>query len=150
MSGNIEASRYKVNSPSVTFEWMEGEVIAVNLINGHYFSIVDLAAPVFCALAEGATMDEISDALSGKLDSTDHLLNLAKFVSQLVEESLLVAAQKETPEVDSGEGDIESWLTLIRDADKGELVFQKYTDIEALLALDPVHEITSSGWPEKK
>ncbi|MBX9669287.1 MAG: hypothetical protein K2X93_16805 [Candidatus Obscuribacterales bacterium] len=142
---------YRVNSPAVTFEWMDGEVIAVHLINGHYFSFVDTAAPVFCALASGASVVEIGMAIdvlpAGAASQNQYDLELDAWIARLVEEDLVklddsFSADSSCPEKDK-------WLSSVKACKSRHLSIEKFTDIEALLALDPVHDISSAGWPSR-
>ncbi len=130
---------------------MDGEVIAVHLINGHYFSFVDTAAPAFCALASGADVVEIGNAIKvisvDAADESANELDLQDWVNRLVEEDLFVLGDLISTDAPCTEKD--KWLSLIRSCRSRQLSFERFTDIEALLALDPVHDISSAGWPSR-
>lgn len=130
---------------------MDGEVIAVNLIKGHYFSFVDTAAPAFCALASGASVVEIGMAIDvlpvEAASQNQNILALDAWIDRLVEEDLLVL--DDSVSIDSSCPEKDKWLSLIKSGKSRQLSFERFTDIEALLALDPVHDISSAGWPSR-
>ena len=128
---------------------MDGEVIAVHIGRGHYFSFVDLAGPVFCALACGANVDEVENAIKAILDDSraGSEPELIDWLNRLVDEDLLVLSESGSGEDQDAEK--EQWLSAIRSCKSRNLSFERFTDIEALLALDPVHDISSAGWPSR-
>jgi TPP-dependent 2-oxoacid decarboxylase len=128
---------------------MDGEVIAVHIGHGHYFSFVDLASPVFCALACGVDVDEIDKAIKAiSADSPPASVPiLLDWINRLVDEDLVVLNDDNSTENQNEEKD--QWLSAIRSCKSRNLTFERFTDIEALLALDPVHDISSAGWPSR-
>lgn len=127
---------------------MDGEVIAVHLGNGHYFSFIDTAATVFCALANGALVSEIEQAITA-LDSPSRSTNeleLHDWITRLLDEGLFVLSEVS---LSHSQEERDKWLSAIATCKSRHLSFERFTDIEALLALDPVHDISSAGWPSR-
>jgi hypothetical protein len=69
------------------------------------------------------------------------------FVEELVKEGLLVKADHEIPAGDASL--LISQLAEVAGDFKPPLV-NKYTDMQDLLLLDPIHEVDEKGWPESK
>ena len=41
-----ELSKYAINAPDVVAEDFDGQIVILNLANGHYFSLKGIAAPM--------------------------------------------------------------------------------------------------------
>jgi hypothetical protein len=135
---------FRVNTPTVTAESFEGEVVIINLRSGFYYSSVGTGAELWDALHAGATREAIVECAArdyvGAADSirksVDH------FISQLLEEGLIVPG--------AGGGDAVDGQLKFGSEGANEFVepeLQKYEDMEQLLLLDPIHEVDEAGWP---
>src|SRR5918911_43544 len=62
--------RFRVNSPNVIYETIEGEVILIDLKTGTYYSLRDAGAAVWQALEGGADEDEIGAALERRYEGS--------------------------------------------------------------------------------
>ena len=69
------------------------------------------------------------------------------FVAELINESLLVKATEELPPDDTSE--IEELLKKSAKNFTPPKV-NKYSDMQDLLLLDPIHDVDEKGWPESK
>ena len=126
MSAPAETSQtFTVVGDHVVGEVFDGEAIVIDTITGAYYSLPEGAAQVWSALAGGArTFSDIHSASGG----------VAKLVlavlSELVEAQLVVTGAAMPPRPDGAE----RYLT-------------KYSDMEELLLLDPIHDVAPAGWP---
>ena len=128
--------RYKINAPSVVAEVIDGEAVIVNMENGSYYSIDDSGAFVWDLIAQGARFDDIVATAerhyaSSEVDIASHV---AALISEFIKEDLV--AQRE--EADSGPARI--YPTTPVDWGFRPPQLKKYTDMEELLLLDPIHE----------
>ncbi|HEY9854073.1 MAG TPA: PqqD family protein [Leptolyngbyaceae cyanobacterium] len=145
--------KFRVNAPKVVHETIDGEVVLVNLEKGDYFSLVKAGADIWNGLTRGLSRGEVGlkiiQRYEGDRETIEKTVN--DFIEQLQKEELIV--------VDTGNeisnNNISSAQTqAIPNAEK--LPFeppslQKYTDMEELLALDPIHEVDEQmGWPSAK
>jgi len=133
---------YRVNSPSVVCETIDGEALIVNLENGNYYSATSTAEAVWELVSAGVDVDAAIDALSthftGNAEAID--AETRAFVDKLVAANLLVndaTAGNEMPPASLGAAKV-PWAT-------PEL--QEYTDMQDLIALDPIHDVGDGGWP---
>jgi len=135
----------RVNSPAVTSETFEGEVVIINLKSGSYYSLSGLGAEIWNVIEVGVPMDRIVDgatvAFGGDDTTRDAILG---FLSRLRDEDLIVqealpADPQETEVSFGGNGAVFT-----------APVLNKYTDMEQLLLLDPIHEVDEAGWPVTK
>lgn len=66
-----QATRIRINTPNVVGEEFEGEVVAVNLESGTYFSLLGSAADIWRLLSRApATAEAIVAGLHRSLDCT--------------------------------------------------------------------------------
>ena len=100
------------------------------------------AAWIFQAAARGASSGAIAAAFSpgGYGDPADARAVVAAFLDSLVTEGLLVAqSESATPP---------ALLDLPGDAGPFTVPgFEKFTDMQDLLLLDPIHDVDETGWP---
>jgi len=141
-------SCFRVNNPNVIHEVIDGEVVIVNLNTGNYYSIDKLAVDIWTFIDSGAALGQIADAIADRYDGNrkDIENGINQLVNQLVEEGLIVLDKVRKPN-----GEITSSRTAVR-AQPEKLRFEepllnKYTDMEALLLLDPIHDVDETGWP---
>ena len=131
--------RYRTNEPDVTAETFEEEVIVINLANGRYHSLRGSGTWLWRALAAGLSRREAIDRLLAAGDATpDAAERAAAFIDRLVTEELLVAAPDQAP---TSKADVEPPAGFL------EPLIETFTDMENLLAIDPIHEVDVQGWP---
>ena len=132
-------SSYELNNPPVIAEMLEGEVVAIDLDAGNYYSVRGSAAAVWNALVAGATPDAIATAAASGADPAPLLEALLVFVDRLLADRLLRprAGAAAPPAL----APLPAWAA-------GELTLDIFTDMQNLLGLDPVHEADDRlGWP---
>lgn len=135
---------YRLNSPDVVQEDLEGEVIVVHLVSGSYYSLTKSGADVWKRLVAGQTAGAIVDQLAEITDGTPAVIGPAvdQFVADLVAEQLLVSAAAGS-----------AGLPMAAVATPAERIpfeaprFEKFTDMQELLLVDPIHEVAEAGWP---
>ena len=137
---------YRVNSQDIMHETIDGEVVIVNLDSGAYYAFDGSGEYIWDRLSEsGASQEQLVSALEPRFTASVPTIRagVEHFLAQLLEEALIVPTQ------DAG-------APAPADAavdDRVEFVapqLNKYTDMEALLLADPIHEVESDGWPSVK
>ena len=145
------ATRLRINTPNVANQIIDGEVIMINLKTGTYYSTDKIGALVWSLIEReatvGAILKEINLRYAGDSDEIEPALT--HLVNDLCAESLIVIDETAQPETDSIA--IESKPSGGADKLKFEApLLQKYTDMQDLLLLDPIHEVDDAGWPVTK
>ena len=133
-------SRYRTNSPTVVYEVIDGEAVIVNMENGSYYSIDDSGALIWDLINQGLSSDAICNSLAGKYTGSIEEINAA--VSGLIEKFLEEQLILKTGEAGDNKTPI---AAASHETDKIPFrapELRKYTDMEELLLLDPVHEET--------
>jgi hypothetical protein len=139
----------KVNEPNVVHETIDGETILLDLNSGNYFSLDGPGAIIWEYIALSGhwkntiallTLDEANN--NGEIKSL-----IQSFVEELVAENLLI--ENPTPDASADTTEIEAQL---KEAAKDFVPprLNKYSDMQDLLLLDPIHEVDEKGWPESK
>jgi hypothetical protein len=142
------AATHVTVNPQVLHESIDGEVIAIDLASGTYYSLRGSAADIWQLLLDtgGATPGELVRELETRYDKGigEHGPSVTRFLAQLEQEGLVMA---EEPQEERG--------TAIRIAERNDSLprsfeppqLEKYTDMQDLVLLDPVHEVDQGGWP---
>ncbi len=141
---------FRINTPKVVHETIEGEVVIINLDSGAYYSLDQAGAVLWGELEQGRGLDDLARYVDAHYltNGTDSAAAVQALVAALVAEDLVRAAGPAAPAVLSGSlpagpslGQRQSFVTP---------VLQKHTDMQDLLLLDPIHEVDETGWPSVK
>ena len=134
--------RYRLNSDEVASEALEREVIVIHLTSGSYYSLRGSAPDIWEAVVRGWTVDEITVRLAEIGNATNDAIasQICATVAYFADEALIIPADNNAP--------AEFSLLCTQDSYSIPLV-QKFTDMQELLLVDPIHEVTEAGWPER-
>ena len=130
---------YRLAGPHILSEELEGEVIAINMESGAYYSLGGSASLIWTRIGSGASVSEVVE-LYQPTDDTDIKAEVESFLSTLLDKQLIAVSE-------SGSTD-----PVKDDHEKGSLVFKspnidEFTDMEEFLLVDPIHDVASTGWP---
>ena len=140
---------FRTDLPNIMHEMIENEVVVVNLDSGTYYSFDGVGGRIWEWLGgEGRSLESlIARALTAYQGERDQIAAaVASFVEQLQAEQLLNVVS-----ADGGETEGDGQAANLDAPAFAEPVLQKYTDMEALLLADPIHEVDEeAGWPHVK
>jgi Coenzyme PQQ synthesis protein D (PqqD) len=138
-------TRFRVNSPNVIHETIEGEVILIDLKTGTYYSLRDAGAAVWQAMEQGAGEEAIAAGLGSRYEASESEIRDAvrRLLAELEREGLIRADEGEAAPATAPSGSDNGAGRLPFAA----LVLEKHTDMQDLILLDPVHEVGAQGWP---
>ena len=124
---------YRIRAPQVVHETVDGEVVAIDFATGSYFSLRGPAEAAWSALRgdEAQGVDAVAAAVAERYADEADPGPVGAFLDQLVDEGLLERTGDASA---NGHG-------------TGGLTFEKFTDMEELILLDPVHDVSEAGWP---
>jgi hypothetical protein len=139
--------KYRVLIERVASETLDGEVVILDQVIGNYFSLTGAGAHVWDRLLDGATVASIIASTQARFDAPEATIadSVRKLVDRFVEEELLETLSVDAPEAPLREkGDAlvvrEPWV---------EPHFERFTDLQSLLLLDPIHDVDGAGWPSQ-
>ena len=141
-------TQFRVNTPDVTHEVIDGEAVIINLVTGNYYSLQGEGAEIWSLLAGGVGVGAVVDQMTRCYDENSSRIgdNVLQLVSQLQQEQLILVSQ--------GTGTPVAADTPQRNTNGRRQfrppVLHKFTDMQELLILDPIHEVDPTGWPHKK
>ncbi len=135
--------RLRVNANDVVHELVDGEVIAIDLSRGAYYSLGGGAADAWSMLVMGATGGEIAAAFDGA-ETTGISGEIAGLLEKLRAEMLVIPAATGTANGANGEP------AAPPEFDYRPFSFEKYEDLQDYFMLDPIHEVGETGWPAPK
>jgi hypothetical protein len=126
-----------MNSPKVVAETIDNESVVINLDKGTYYSIRATGAELWESLRAGVPSEVLLGEILAFSNDPNAPAGTQAFIDQLVQEELLV--------VDDGPSAALGGVRF-------EMAFEnptldKYSDMEALLLLDPIHDVDEVGWP---
>jgi len=135
---------YRVNRPVVVAQEIDGEVVAINLRTGNYYSLMGSGPDVWAMLEDTANREEIVAGLAARYQAAGPDIEAAveELLSKLEIEGLIVPA---------GASNDDHRPRPVRERAQFEPpVFEKFDDMQDLILLDPVHEVDEeSGWPHR-
>ncbi|BAQ65151.1 PqqD family protein [Geminocystis sp. NIES-3709] len=143
---------FQINTKKIAEETIDGEVMIINLDEGYYYSLLDTGADIWNGIKNGLSYQEIISDLSKRYFCSQKEIEISveNLIAQLVEEDIIlslpkVRSQSKTNYSLSAEGN--------ENIEKLEFKIpqlQKYTDMQDLLTLDPIHDVDETGWPNSK
>lgn len=139
--------RFRVNTPMVTHETIDGEAVIINLDSGNYYSLVDVGSFIWGLIEQGASTSELQNLVSQTYqgDASDIDQGVEDLLAQLQQESLIVP-------VDGAESFDQTQALPSHNGHEKPLFsppsLNKYSDMQELLLLDPIHDVDEAGWPK--
>lgn len=133
--------------PDVIDETFDGEAVLVHLVTGCYYALNPAASAIWALLSPGRSAAGVTAALAARhaTDPAQVAVVVDTFLAELRTEQLVVVADADAdahaptdaaePEGDAGP--------------LGVPALQRFTDLQDLLMLDPIHDIDldGDGWP---
>jgi len=135
--------RYRLNTPDVIHETVDGEALIIHTPSGAYFSLQETGEQLWNALLAGHSSAEISAAYAESVDftSTELIAAVELFVDRLLGEQLLVPSDEQP----------RSGILPPAPQPFSVPTIQKFTDMQELLLVDPIHEVDpQAGWPHRR
>lgn len=133
---------WRVKAQEVNFERLDDEVVAIHLPTGMYFSMENAAVEMWAGIEMGADFDRLAARLVETYDVPTERAetDVAHFLDRLAEENLI----EEAPTASS------PTFAPAKPRPYTGLHFEKFSDLQYLLMIDPVHEVKKEGWPRTK
>jgi hypothetical protein len=132
---------WQANRDQVSFERFDDDLVLVHFETGNYYSFNRTGADAWALLEGGTTHEAICRALAGAGDVSagDVSDDVARFLDALRDDGLILPAEGRAPTPAApAAGPYEP------------PAFERFTDMQELLLLDPIHEVDATGWPHRK
>lgn len=130
---------YELPAPECSAEEFDGEIVAINLDSGIYFSMKTPASWIFSDLCQGHSVEKVMSFFSF---NSDLFLAVDEFIRELVNVGLLRKKSKVSEPND------EPYLSSVPFESLTCPILESFGDMQSLLLLDPVHDVDeNTGWP---
>lgn len=135
-------------SQQVIHETIDGETMIVRLDSGNYYSMNPAGGQVWAMIEQGASKDQIVSAFSGLygLDTKSLEEPIGTFLKYLIAEELIRPGGAPPQANDANQS---AGMERLTDSFEPPLL-SKYSDMQELLILDPIHDVSDAGWPNPK
>jgi hypothetical protein len=149
MSGNSDCF---LISQNVVHENIDGETVILNLDTGNYYSTVDIGADIWECIVKGIPSGEILSLITGNYECSrgDEEGVVHTFIGELQQEGLIIAKDDHETTSSAVQKCLFENIPRKNKTPFKAPVLNKYTDMQDLLLLDPIHEVGAAGWPSTK
>ncbi len=143
---------FKLNESQVVFENYDDEIVLINLASGSYFSMTGVAAAIWAFAEKGASIEQVIDGVATRYEGNreDIAPSIESFLITLSDEGLMLKIDGDAPISELAQDPLPA---ADRSADIIPFeppLLNRYTDMQDLILLDPVHEVDDTGWPNPK
>lgn len=134
-------SIYCIHTSQIVYEVLNTEVIIVDFNTGNYYVLSNTAKDIWRCIEEKLTYDQMVNCLALHYSENIEKIktDLTHFLHELVDKGLIYLG--DTPQ----EGSLTIPTLMQKEYVSPDL--RMYTDVQNLLLLDPIHEVTEAGWP---
>jgi hypothetical protein len=146
------SGHFRINTPKVIHETIDGETVIVNLDSGNYYSLDKVGADIWGYIIKNFPIHRIIETVASRYTGEREEIEKAvyQFVDEMQQENLI--------SINEAQGDVSE--AYVDPGDETEQmkersifaspVLNKYYDMQDLLLLDPIHEVDDTGWPNVK
>ena len=146
-------SLVRINLQKIVHETIDGETVILNLDTGSYYSLVGTGVCIWSFIEEGITVKDITEKIrcSYECEGLDIEAGVAEFISELLKESITVIDPTDKSGSVQSSFEQEEKDISRKKQNFDAPVLNKYSDMQDLLLLDPIHEVDEkAGWPTNK
>jgi hypothetical protein len=135
--------KYAIDKARIAHQTVDGEVIAIDFVNGAYYSMRDTAAEIWLLLVAAVPLDEAIACYKEDNPEVAPAIDaeIRRFVLEL-ETANLIAPSETAPAVDGA-----PQAAPAPRSPYSPPVLEIFEDMAELIMLDPVHDVTGLGWP---
>jgi coenzyme PQQ synthesis protein D (PqqD) len=142
-------ARFRINTPNVVAETVDGETTIVDLEKGIYYALNGSGSVIWDEVTSGAPQAEVTSVLARTFDIAGEEAERAvgDLIGELAEAGLIV----ENGSGSNGPPTVADPPPVAANGRAGyvEPKLSTYTDMQELLLLDPIHETDDAGWPSR-
>lgn len=134
---------FRVNAPAVIREVFEDEAVLVHLESGNYYSLNGTGASVLQWIEGGLSREGVIARARQSWNADDAAIEhaVAALIDELVQERLIVPDGIARDPIDDAAAGASGPFTAP--------ALSRYTDMQDLLLLDPIHDVDETGWPAR-
>lgn len=147
----LSFTTYSISRPQIIREQFDEEVVIVDLDTGSYYALGGAGGDVWSAIEAGENQSQIVARLTANYSGEQSEIEAAtlRLLDELQQEELIAPQEGATQAGNTPDGGKATASAGDKPAFEAPIL-QKFTDMQALLLLDPIHEVDSAGWPAPK
>jgi Coenzyme PQQ synthesis protein D (PqqD) len=136
--------QHYTTNPQVIHETIDGETIIIDLATGTYFSLQGTAPAIWNGLTRGESDEQILTDLRSRYsgDPEEITASVVAFLAELSGNQLIAPsdspASTHAPALPTASAERTPFAVP---------KLERYTDMQDIILLDPVHKVDSQGWP---
>ena len=140
----VGTERFRINTPGVVHQTIDNEAILINLETGVYYSLNATGSTIWNWIEKCAAIAQVLNSLASHYSVPVDAITpqIENFVHSLIEEGLIVPM---TAEADLPQINVQSLNGSYQPPQ-----FERYTDMQEIISLDPIHDVDETGWPAPK
>ena len=138
----VSQNSFSIASGNVHSQKFEDEVVVLDTKSGLYFSLQGSAAVIWSLVEARASREAILTSLAEKYDCKPETIVAA--VDYCLTEFTAKGLIRETPSNGGAQSLPTSSLVKLAFA---EPLIDEFNDMQGLLLLDPIHDVSEEGWP---
>ena len=138
---------FRIKSPSVIHETIDDEVVVIHMLKGSYYNLEGSATRIWSRLVASTSFGAIVREFESLFDVgvVDVEESVTRFLDELEREDLIERVSEVlSPNPENVGGVVSPGNGTERFIPP---VITKYTDMQDLLLLDPIHDVNQKGWP---
>lgn len=136
----MQDTAFRVRTPSVVSEVIDGEAIIMDMRSGNYFSAEGVGALIWQAICDGASTSAILSWVGQAYPAAANPDAASAFIDELVAREL----------IEPGPAEAEPSFPLSNLPDWTPPTLAAHEDMQDLITLDPIHDVDEVGWPVRK
>lgn len=137
----LVTERYTIQSSKVECDTIDEEVIIIQFDTGNYYTLSGVGACVWQALESSPTFEGILQHIGAHyVTGASVAVDVQRFLDDLHAENLIERVTGDAPHPTATPAPVER-------QPYAPPVLERYSDMQALLVLDPIHEVDEQGWP---
>jgi transcriptional regulator of heat shock response len=143
---------FRINSSKVIHETIDGETVIVNLDSGNYYSLDKVGADIWECIVKNVPMHRIIETIASQYTGEREEIEKAmyQFVDEMQQENLIAINESHGYVSEAHIGPEDETEQMKELSIFATPVLHKYSDMQDLLLLDPIHEVDETGWPNVK
>lgn len=127
------------NNTTFDFEDFDEEIVLIHMQSGIYYTLKGSGPAILRVFQNGCSTEDIKDFLVSRANP-EWSRNVDDYMAQLFAEGILMPTDK-LPLV----------LPDLSSLNVQEMpILEKFDDVSDLIKLDPIHDVSDLGWPNKK
>lgn len=131
---------FQVNRGDITHERLDGEVVAINMRTGRYYSLSGPAADIWWLVDQSVPRSAWVGVLAEVYEAPEDWLGVSDFLEACSRAGLIIPADASSPAPQSLP------LDFVRGAWTAPRL-EEFEDLQDLILVDPIHDTTALGWP---